>query len=180
MNSIFVTIRKSGTKSFQKFKKKYPQLNIEPISRRNAKEFSKHHHYKVFIICRNPYSRAISSWQRARFLNHHMFKTDITQPNLNSFKNFLREIITVKERHWRPQRVEALMFEKFEPLKIEEATERFAKLFGSEFVFPHEHSHLTEKKKLNIYSYRDFCDDEARELIEKSYKLDAEMFGYVY
>jgi hypothetical protein len=175
---IFLTTRKCGTISFKKFASEHPELDLKGISKKQMKEFNKTGAFTNYIITRNPYSRAISSWQRARFLNADMFESDITLPTLKCFKNFLREIETVKERHWEEQRKGLIFLKDYKQIKIENIEYELRLIFKRKCKFPHNHSHLDEKKKMDIPDYREFYDEEAKELVKKRYKFDLEIFNY--
>ena len=180
-NAICV-VRKAGTISLKRFQETYEKkLGVERISRRKLKRASQEFR-NIFFITRNPYSRAISSWQRAKHKNHTSFKGDITVDGLDGFKVFMEECQTVYDRHWAPQSdcINSLENDNLILIKLENIEEEIKKIYDKSIVFPHEHSHLSENNKIPITNYRDFLDKEARELIEDVYGDDIVMLGYDY
>jgi hypothetical protein len=178
---IFVTIRKCGTISFKKLLDSKPELDIKLLKVKEMIELNNTKQYKIVAIVRNPYTRAISSWQRARFLRPDEFKNDITKPNVDSFKNFLNELSYVKDRHWQKQTNYLRRFDEYEIIKLENINEDLKyHIDECNIFFPHKHSHKEESHKLQIDNHKDFYDEEAKKLVETLYNEDIIKYKYEF
>ncbi len=140
-------------------------------------------HYKFGFI-RNPYDRIVSCW-RDKIIKYNYFEFPQEEwEQLKDFKQFLRWVTELKieegfpDVHLMPQH-RLIDLNHIDYLgRFESFAEDFRTICGH-LGLPNEN---LEKKNPSprSKSYRDYFDDECRDLVSQIYRKDLQIFGYPF
>jgi len=174
LNLFFFVTPKCGFSSFRQFCTENPSLEF---NRSNLKKLKRLRDdiTNFFVIVRDPFARAVSSWLFVSSIEQEKYKSmfegyDVAQLNERGFNIFLKQIQKHKNKHWRPQYQSFLEEKTFKKIRLENIEEEMKTIFGKEFIFPHENKTpvANEAKK----DYLAFYDDENIALVKNIFRQD--------
>lgn len=176
----------------KKYYKKYGKVNKKMLSNKNI--------IKIKFV-RNPYDRAVSSYLHAcdTIILRKVDKDDI------SFEVFLKLLVKNElpnNPHYNLQSFEiennaGLVFDKIIKLeKLDKHLEELKQEYNLELenIFTSNHNRSTNAKNINYYignlnfyeikklipTYNNFYNNETKELVEKIYGKDIELYNYTF
>ena len=174
----------------------YKEENIHNLNFPFIKKSNIHRYkdYYKFAFVRNPYDRLVSCYKnkikkepinKFPFIDwvHEWFLYSWNFYNWMSFKNFVKEIIKIKEEdcdsHFKSQHI-FLTDKKWNLItsfiwKFENLESDFQKICSKLNIKWFKLPHLM---KSNHKSYKDYYDEETKKLVTERYKKDLELFNY--